>query len=268
MGRVKKTETVRPPVWQMVREAVESLDKDTSYKEIKEYIWHKHGDVKERTINCQIIICSVNQKSRIYYPPNRKPRACDSKYDFLYSLGNGRVTLYDPGQHGQWGIVADGEEVTVARIDPIDNEPQEIKQQPAPNMSERSGADRVAHLRSFVAHNLNLFDGGWALSAEMIQADGQAMSTESGLIDVLAVDPTGAYIVIQVAENADPYTLTRLLACMGWIEAKLAQGKPTRGIIVSTRADEAVTRAMTVLSAVDCYQVQMSIDLKKVDCQN
>ena len=51
----------RPPVWEMVKEAVESMNGEASYKEIKEYIWQHYGEVKERTINCQIIICSVNR---------------------------------------------------------------------------------------------------------------------------------------------------------------------------------------------------------------
>ena len=32
----------RPPVWEMVKEAVEALNGEASYKEIKEYIWQHY----------------------------------------------------------------------------------------------------------------------------------------------------------------------------------------------------------------------------------
>jgi len=32
-------------------------------------------------MNCQIIVCTVNHPSRIYYPENKKPRVATLKYD-------------------------------------------------------------------------------------------------------------------------------------------------------------------------------------------
>jgi hypothetical protein len=93
----------RPPVWQMVREAIENLGGRASYKDIIGYIKGKYGDVNENTIRCQIIICTVNHPSRIYYPENKKPRDCSTlsnRCDFLFSIGKGEVVLYDPKNMG------------------------------------------------------------------------------------------------------------------------------------------------------------------------
>ena len=49
------------PIWQMVKEAVEqSNNKVVSNKEIKDYIINKYGSMNKTTINCQILICTVN----------------------------------------------------------------------------------------------------------------------------------------------------------------------------------------------------------------
>jgi hypothetical protein len=37
-------------------------------------------------------------------PENNRPRIANDKYDFLYSVSRGVVTLYDPKKHGVWEI--------------------------------------------------------------------------------------------------------------------------------------------------------------------
>jgi hypothetical protein len=71
----------------MIKEAVENLGGMATYSEIKDYIRNKYGEVNESTINCQIIVCTVNHPSRIHYPENKKPRIANSRYDFLFSTG-------------------------------------------------------------------------------------------------------------------------------------------------------------------------------------
>lgn len=50
----------KPYVWEMVKEAINNLDGQASYSQIKDYIKSKYGDVNEKTITAQIIICTVN----------------------------------------------------------------------------------------------------------------------------------------------------------------------------------------------------------------
>lgn len=101
----------RPFVWQMVKEAAHALPGPTlTYGEIRTYIRAHYSDVNPSTITCQIIVCCVNHPSRIHYPENKKPRSCNIAYDFLYSVGRGKVVLYDSNTHGSWaiGLNADG----------------------------------------------------------------------------------------------------------------------------------------------------------------
>lgn len=96
----------RPFVWQMIREAVESIDKPASYENIKKYIESKWDNVNQGTIARQIIVLSVNHDSRIHYPENNKVRITNSgsPYDFLFRISTGVVEKYDINKHGIWEI--------------------------------------------------------------------------------------------------------------------------------------------------------------------
>ena len=126
----------KPPVWKMVKEAVESLGGRASHQDIINYIQNKYGPVNESTIRCQITICTVNKPSRVNFPQNKKPRKCNSKYDFLYSVGKGEVVFYDPKKHGEWEIVNINGKLTVAqrigpsKILPKSEKPETLPQKP------------------------------------------------------------------------------------------------------------------------------------------
>jgi len=126
----------RSPVWEMVKEAVESLGGRASHQDIINYIQSKYGSVNESTIRCQITVCTVNKPSRVNFPQNKKPRKCNSKYDFLYSVGKGEVVFYDPKKHGEWEIVNINGKLTVAqrigpsKILPKSEKPETLPQKP------------------------------------------------------------------------------------------------------------------------------------------
>lgn len=94
-----------PPVREMVRQAAQTLEEPFSNAEIREFVLARWPETNEDTIQCHIVICTVNQQSRINWPENHRPRvAGDPRYDFLYRLGRGRRVLYDPDIHGRWRI--------------------------------------------------------------------------------------------------------------------------------------------------------------------
>ncbi len=95
-----------PYVWRMIKEAVHNLEGQISYSQIKEYISNNWHDINQETITAQIIVLSVNHKSRTHYPENHKSRMANenSPYDLLYNTGRGQVELYNPDKHGVWEI--------------------------------------------------------------------------------------------------------------------------------------------------------------------
>jgi|GEM_PF-2672896 len=95
----------RPPVHEMVKNAVESLGGIATYKQIIEWIDEKFRNVNHGTIRAQTIACSVNQPSRVHYPENQKERNSNPKYDLFFSVGRGKVEIFDTVKHGNWGIV-------------------------------------------------------------------------------------------------------------------------------------------------------------------
>jgi len=52
--------TGRPPMWQMVREAVEALGRKATNVAVRHWILERHHGTNENTIQCQIIICTVS----------------------------------------------------------------------------------------------------------------------------------------------------------------------------------------------------------------
>lgn len=108
----------KPPVWRMIKEAVEALDTQVGYSDIKEYINNKWEGEKSNTVTAQIIALTVNHNSRIHYPENSKPRVTDDehRYDILFSVRRGVVEKYDPIRHGVWEIFENSKQKLAVRM--------------------------------------------------------------------------------------------------------------------------------------------------------
>ena len=77
----------RPPVREMIKNAVGELGGKASKNQIVQWISKKYGDVNHNTIRTQANACSVNQPSRIHLPECGKPRSFDPRYDFARNFG-------------------------------------------------------------------------------------------------------------------------------------------------------------------------------------
>ena len=90
----------------MIKEAVNSIEGQISYSDIKDFISTNWDDVNSDTITAQIIVLSVNHNSRTHYPENQKSRFTNenSPYDLIYNIGRGQVEKYNPTNHGIWEI--------------------------------------------------------------------------------------------------------------------------------------------------------------------
>lgn len=251
----------RPAVWQLIKESVQSLGGRASYLQIIDWIHSKYPDVNENTIRAQIIICTVNAPSRIHYPENKKPREAAGKYDFLYSLGRGEVMLYDPAQHGKWAIVENEGQVMVSSQDTID---EEIKSEVS-EFTEHSSFALEAHLRDFLARNLETVEQGLKLYRDETQREGIEYPTSSGPVDIIARDKNDNFVVFELKVDRGPdRAMGQLMRYMGWVKEKLANGNMVRGIIVAKYIDDNLRYAVKVSSNVQLLEYDIKFAVKSV----
>lgn len=260
----------RPYIWQMIREAIHALDGKAAYREIKEYVWQKYGDVNENTLNAQIIVCTVNHDSRVHYPENEKPRVANERYDFLYSVGRGQVVLYEPEKHGQWEIrQGEGGKLRVARVDEVAIE--EIDETEATEeLLEALSFPLEAHLRDFIAQNIEAIK----VNGEHLQLytdehghDGVEFNTDVGRIDILTVDDNGNFVVfeLKLGRGADA-AVGQILRYMGWVKRVLAGSeRKVSGVIVSQKAGDKLRYAVSAVPNLWVFEYQVQFNISPVD---
>ena len=58
-----------PPIWQMVKQAVEALGGKATNLEIREYVQKRWPGVHDPSVSAHISLCTVNSTSRTQCPP-------------------------------------------------------------------------------------------------------------------------------------------------------------------------------------------------------
>jgi len=256
----------KPYVWQMIKEAVESLGGKATYSEIKGYIKNKYVDVNESTINCQIIVCTVNNPSRIHFPMNKKPRIANSKYDFLFSVGRRAVELYDPKKHGSWEIHKDEYgKLNVAKVG--FEELPEIEFEFIEEEQELSFPVE-SHLRDFIAQNIKTIlvnNHKLKLYTDENGRDGVEYPTEVGPIDILAVDEHNNFVIfeLKLSRGVDK-ALGQLLRYMGWIKSNLAKDKEVKGVIVAKNIDEKLKYAISIIPDISLFEYKLDFQIRPI----
>ena len=257
---------MRPPVWQLLREASEHLAREVSYAELKQFIWNKYPDVNDGTLNCQITICSVNHPSRIHYPENKKPRLCSSQYDFLYNTGRGRVALYDPERHGMWEIAKRDDGSLIVRMA---REPSTETTAPTSASEEQASVFALeSHLRDYLAKNLSsIADFGIPLRvfSSSDGRDGVEFQTDVGPIDILAQGSNGDFYVFELKlGRGQDAALGQILRYMGWVSEHLAKEATVYGIVLAADISEKLRYAVTQVPHVKLIEYELHFAIKSV----
>ena len=258
----------KPSVWQMIKEAVEALNGSVTYADIKGFIRNKYGNVNESTINAQIIVCTVNQPSRIHYPENKKARLPNSQYDFLFSVGRGQVELYDPARHGIWSIQKDEYgKLTVFQVDGSRSEDVDIIEETT-YVEELLAFPFESHLRDFIARNLGSISVNGRklrLYIDPEHRDGVEYPTEVGPIDILAVDETGKFVVFELKLNKGvDQTVGQIMRYMGWVQRHLANREPVNGVIVAQKVSEKLKYAVSIFPVISLFEYEINFTVRPV----
>jgi len=251
----------------MVKEAIDQSDNGKlTYREIKNYIVQKYGDVKNNSINCQIIVCTVNHPSRIHYFENLKPRQSNGKYDFLYTVGKGIVEKYNPDHHGMWEIyLNDQNNPSVRQIDDIGDacESTDIQVQETTDYTFA----HENHLRDFIKKNLTSIDNNLSLYASDEGVSGVEFITSVGRIDILTKNKNDEFVVIELKlSRGQDAALGQLQRYMGWVKTNLSEtNAPVHGVIIAKKIDEKLKYAVSVANNITLYEYEMNFDIRKTE---
>lgn len=203
----------------------------------------KYPLVKEGTIAAHLIRLSTNNKNRLHY--SARPDGSD---DLFFQLDPARFRLYDPSS------------------DPIPI--REATSPEPPPVDSPQGASEFAYehdLRDYLSKNLGLIERDLRLYSEE-GVSGVEFPAGGRFIDILAVDSSGGYIVIELkVSRGYDRVVGQLLRYMGWIQKHHAeQGQRVRGVIVAKDVTDDLRLACSKVSDVHLFEYSLSVSVKAV----
>ena len=146
------------------------------------------------------------------------------------------------------------EEVSSDNTDDIQIEPDNIKLKSTISDDEYTGfMPFEAHLEEYVVNNWANINFGEELSMYVDEDGntGQQYTTDVGIIDILATDKNGDYVVIERKRDSSGYKVVgQILNYISWVKDQLADGKKVRGLIVVGRADKTLLSAIKPVSEI------------------
>jgi endonuclease len=213
--------------------------------------------IKSNTVAMHVEGMSVNNLNRRHHP-NIKPR---SGYDLFFKLGPNQFRLWDaktdPAPRYKDDIEkgeASGEvEVQTAATDLVD----------AAEEAAREFAFEK-DLENYLVKNLGFIEPGLRLYEEE-GITGVQFPAGGRIIDVLAVDKNGRFVVIELkVSRGYDRTVGQLLRYMGWVEANMETTKPVRGIIVANEITMDLKLACARIPDVQLIEYEISFKLRPV----
>ncbi len=260
------TEQKRLAVWQMVSEAVRALGGQTTNVAVRDWILDRYANVNRSTIQCQIISCTVNHHSRVHYPGNQKPRKCNGPYDFLFRPARGKLELYDPSRHGEWEIAEEDDGSTMVRQ--VDDSGGGNGGSTGGGGAVPSGSTFAAerHLRDYLVQHLSDIEAGLELYVDDNGTDGVEFRIDVGQIDILTVDASGQFVVVELKVAQGPDCVCgQLMRYMSWVKRHMADGRSVRGIIIAHRITDKIRYALADVEGVELKEYDLSLKLRSAE---
>jgi Endonuclease NucS C-terminal domain len=118
-------------------------------------------------------------------------------------------------------------------------------------------------LRDFLAKNLNCIEAGLTLYTTAGQS-GVEFPVDGGRIDILAVDQSGRYIVIELkVGRGRNKAVGQLLYYMGWVDKNLGKG-PCRGLIIAKDIPDTLVLTVQRAPGVTLARYKLSVSIEAV----
>jgi len=124
-------------------------------------------------------------------------------------------------------------------------------------------------LRDFIAQNIDAIDVNGRklkLYVDPTGRDGIEYSTDVGFIDILAVDESGVFVVIELKRARSPdHAIGQLARYMGWVKQTIGAGRTPHGIIVAKEIGRRLRYAVAVMPNVELFEYEVEFHLKLAD---
>jgi endonuclease len=199
--------------------------------------------IKEGTVTAHLTRLSTNAPSRLYY------QAKPVEDDVFFQLDRSHFRLYDP--------ITDPPPIRPGTPpDPPDDGETE------PTLSQFA---YESDLRNFLSKNLNVLERGLRLYEEE-GITGIEFPAGGRSIDILALDTSGAYVVIELkVSRGYDRTVGQVRRYMGWIAKNHADpGQAVRGVIIAREITQDLILACSGLSDVQLFEYELSVSVKKI----
>ncbi len=188
--------------------------------------------------------CSVNHTSSKWYPSFPK---------FLYTIGPGRVRLYDPNKDGKFNNQS-GRDL---------NPDVEVEEIPTEEDALEVTLSLESDLQEYLSKDLTQLETGLRLFTEE-GLSGREVSTDAGKIDILAMDRKNNLVVIELkASHASYSTLGQILSYMASVKKELGVNS-VRGVIVAEDFDKKLKLAVTLVDNVSLVKYKVKFDFEKL----
>ncbi|WP_237067255.1 endonuclease NucS domain-containing protein [Microbulbifer guangxiensis] len=204
--------------------------------------------IKQGTVAAHLVRLSTNVLSRLQY--SARPDGSD---DHFFKIDSSTFRLYEPGR----------DPTPISESTPASEEPNE-------SPSEGTGEFAYEHdLRNFLARNLQLIEPGLTLYTDE-GITGVEFPVGGRFIDILAVDLSGNYVVIElkVSKGYDR-VVGQLLRYMNWIKKNHSdEGQNVRGVIVAKNISEDLRLACDGLPEVALAEYELAVSIRPVSGLN
>lgn len=132
--------------------------------------------------------------------------------------------------------------------------------------SEPIQALEVQHYQTLIHKNFNrLFKGKLTYYDEERQnaRNGMFDTQEIGVMDFLAIDEKGDFVVIELKRKSTDVTLGQILRYMGWVKENLCKdGQQVKGLIIAESKDNRLEYALSVTPNVEFRKMKLFVEIE------
>ena len=259
-------------VREAVTRAIDDLGGKATPKQLTARVHALRPGTKTNTLGAHLVSMCVNNPSRVHFPSARNARSFpfrrSPELEILFRSG-GIFERYDPRRHGIWEIVKGTDDKLLNRLSSeaavtpsgADIEP-DLETEVDVTIVGGSTFAAESHLRDYLARNLDQIEQGLDLYRDPDGAVGIESATDVGIIDLLATDRDGGFVVIELKVGKSPDSVVgQALRYRSWVSRHLANGAPARAVIVAEAISDKIRYATDGLGGFGLleYEIHFSV---------